>query len=157
MKINYPFPLSDLKIILKRDECYGSCPVYKVEIRGTGEVVYHGVEFVKIKGEQRSTISKKDILELFKYAQEIGFFELKSSYVNQVEYELDKNELINRREGFVTCQPGCTVEIHIGEKKKEVYDYFGAPKRLRRFEKMIDRVCQIEKWIGTESESINNY
>jgi len=156
MKVEYPFPLSELKIVLNRHGCYGPCPVYKIEVLGTGKVIYHGEYFVKVKGEQTSQIPKKDVFKLFKYAQQIGFFDLRSQYVNKVEYELDRNNIINKHEYEITDLEGSTVEIHMGTKKKKVYDYLGAPARLRRFENMIDRVCQIDKWIGTEEERSKN-
>jgi len=36
------------------------------------------------------------------------------------------------------------------KKKKKIIDYLGAPKRLRQFENMIDRICRSKRWIGQE-------
>ena len=50
----------------------------------------------------------------------------------------------------ITDLPEYEVEIKIGNKKKKIVDYLGAPKRLRQFENMIDRICKTERWIGQE-------
>ena len=40
--------LSQVLISLKRTQCYGTCPSYRVQIRGNGEVLYRGEEFVLV-------------------------------------------------------------------------------------------------------------
>ena len=37
-----PAPLSTDEVQLTRTECYGTCPVYTVTIRGDGSVVFEG-------------------------------------------------------------------------------------------------------------------
>jgi len=151
MKIEYPFPLKNLTIRLKRGGCLGTCPVYELTIHGNGEVIYSGEYFVKEIGIRKDKISQSQIFTLFKYAMEIGFFELKSEYNTENYYELDKSGMVQYSKGIITDLPKYEVEIKIGNKKKKIVDYLGAPKRLRQFENMIDRICKSERWIGQEN------
>lgn len=154
MKIGYPFPLKNLTIRLKRSGCLGPCPVYELIIHGNGEVIYNGEYFVKEIGIRKDKISQSQIFTLFKYAIKIGFFELKSEYNTESYYELDKNGMVQYSESMITDLPTYEVEIKIGNKKKEIIDYLGAPKRLRQFENMIDKICKSERWIGKNNKQI---
>lgn len=151
MKIKYPFPLKNLIIRLKRGMCLGTCPVYELILHGNGEVIYNGECFVKEIGVRKDKISQTQILKLFKYAIEIGFFELKSEYNTENYYKLDKNGMVQHSKSTITDLPTYEVEIKIGNKKKKIIEYLGAPKRLRQFENMIDRICKSERWIGQEN------
>jgi hypothetical protein len=59
--------------------------------------------------------------------------------------------MVQCSESIISVLPAREVEIKIGNKKKKIFDYIGAPKRLRQFENMIDRICKFERWIGKES------
>jgi len=152
MKISYPFALSDLTISLERGMCYGSCPVYELILMGTGEVIYRGSHFVKCIGEHRIRIEATDVFRLFVFAQEIGFFQMENAYENGPIYMLDEQGMVQADAIGVTDFPRHVVTIQIGDMKKRVVDYFGAPRRLRRFEQMIDRVCHSERWVGIGAE-----
>jgi hypothetical protein len=60
--IHVPFPeiqdWNSLRMTLRRSACFGTCPVYSVEISGDGSVVYTGTSHVLITGEQYSQISQ---------------------------------------------------------------------------------------------------
>jgi hypothetical protein len=50
--INIPDgPLDGVRIILERGGCYGTCPGYRAELRGTGEVLFSGTGFVTFPGD----------------------------------------------------------------------------------------------------------
>ena len=64
---NWPrskFHLKDVKITIERTACFGTCPVYKIEIRGDGNCTYYGIEYVMEKGERNFTIDPKRVLSL---------------------------------------------------------------------------------------------
>lgn len=148
MKIEYPFPLKSLMIRLKRGPCFGTCPIYELIIYGNGEVIYNGERFKKEIGTRKDKIPQTQILRLFKYAMNIGFFEMKSKYDIEYVCMLDKNGRVQYSEVMVAYLPTYEVEIKIGNKKKKIIDYLGAPKRLRQFENLVDRICKSERWIG---------
>src|SRR5215469_331447 len=55
---------NSLVITLERTACFGSCPDYAVEIRGDGEVHYHGRYCVATKGERSVRVSKNEVERL---------------------------------------------------------------------------------------------
>jgi len=75
---------------------------------------------------------------------------MKSEYLSENHYKLDKNGMVLCIETHITDLPGYEIEIKIGNKKKRILDYLGAPKKLRQFENMIDRICKSKRWIGQE-------
>src|SRR5438067_949141 len=76
---------SETLITIKREACFGSCPVYSAEIHNDGTVVYVGEENVKVKGEQRHKISGDRVKELIMAFERIKYFSLKD------KYEVDEN------------------------------------------------------------------
>ena len=71
-----PQKKSDLEalITIKREACFGSCPVYSAQIYSDGTVVYVGEENVKVKGEQRHKISEDRVKELIRAFERIKYF-----------------------------------------------------------------------------------
>src|SRR5438093_11038358 len=56
------YKLSELTITLERSECYGTCPIYSVAIRGDGSGTYRGEKYVAIKGKERFQVSRDELL-----------------------------------------------------------------------------------------------
>lgn len=131
--------LDGLVITMKRDECFGPCPVYSVSIHGDGTVVYEGSKYVKVEGKRDYKIPKTRVKELVREFYRIGFFSLKDSYTS-----LDKgNGLVEE----VTDLPGTTTTITIGGRTKSVYNYYGGPKALERLEDKIDKISGSAKYV----------
>ena len=69
---------SKVKIIsLEKTACFGTCPVFHIEIYNNGFATYNGKKFVTIKGLHNLEISKNDISKILKKAKEIDFQNLK--------------------------------------------------------------------------------
>jgi hypothetical protein len=79
-----PFPKvrdwNSLRISLVRTGCYGSCPSYKVVIKGDGTVTYEGNSFVAISGSHRGSISHVKLLELLEAFRAADFLSLSTAY-----------------------------------------------------------------------------
>ena len=154
MKIKYPLPLKNITI--KLINCGGMAACHnELIIHGNGEAIYNSGDGVKTMVIQKGKISQSQIFTLFKYAIEIGFFEMKFLYDFE-EYRLDKKGMIQCDNNFVYDCSTCTVGIEIGNKKKYViYGEGGeeAPERLRKFANMIDRAYKPEKWITLKDTS----
>ena len=147
MKIKYPFPLSDLQIKLFRGPCLGVCPVYEVSISGSGDVTYKGQIFVKDVGVRYDKVDVIEVLDLFIYAVEIGFFELHAEYETEDQIMLGDEMTVALSSMIVTDQPYCEVTIITGKQTKKVHNYLGAPKRLRQLENKIEKLANTKRWI----------
>ena len=147
MKVKFPFHFKDLKIKLHRYPCMGTCPCYDVTLYGTGEVIYNGGYFVKEVGERRDEVNSFELLELFKYAVEVGFFEMQDNYEFRTFISFDEDLLINEHGDTLTDQPSCQVTIDTGKQSKSVLNYLGAPKRLITFENKIEKLANTKRWV----------
>jgi hypothetical protein len=130
------------EISLERTICFGSCPVYTVNITGAGDVTYQGKQFVKVTGRKRYKIDQSEVRGLIEKFYSSNFFSLKGSYVQKIEGEYITS---------VTDLPSVTTIIKLGGKTKKVYDYAFAPKRLVELEKEIDKVARTDQWMSTPS------
>lgn len=148
MKIKYPLPLKNITIRLIRRQGGLSPYHYELIIHGNGEGIYKGGGGIEGIVIQKGKISQSKIFTLFRYAKEIGFFEMKSIYYFDW-YILDKKGMIQCCDSSVDDYQLCEIEIKIGNKKKKVIDWDGGvPKRFGKFAKMIDRVYKPGKWIN---------
>ena len=126
-------------IKMERYECFGSCPVYSVEIHGDGTVIYKGKKFVWVKGTQVFKIPVASVVDLVSEFEKINYFSLAAEYVKQV------NE-----DGSITTVsdlPGTDTWISLNGKTKSVYDYFGGPASLRELEDKIDAVSESARFV----------
>lgn len=111
---------SKVKIIsLEKTACFGTCPVFHIEIYNNGFATYNGKKFVTIKGLHNLEISKNDISKILKKAKEIDFQNLKNEYTENI-----------------TDLPTTYIMV----KNKKIKDYFGAPEKLKELEKMIEDI-----------------
>lgn len=135
------FPVGDPKdaaIELTRTQCLGSCPAYKVVIRGDGEVVWQGDRFVVTKGEARARIAPEAVASLIQRARDTAFFDLGDAY----------------RLGGATDGVKTTVTFTHGGKTKTVTDDFGVeagmPYEVVLLQQAIDRAAGTARWIGDD-------
>jgi len=56
-------PIDGVQIVLARSECFGTCPSYRVELRGNGEVQYHGAGFVTFGGDHQTRVSLEEAID----------------------------------------------------------------------------------------------
>lgn len=139
-----PFPKikdwASLRMTLSRTSCFGTCPSYSVEVRGDGEVTYHGKAFVLITGEHHSRIPKKQVEQLLGKFRQADFFSLKDEY-----------------QASITDNPTETTSIELDGLKKQVKDYVGSydgmPDVVSDLEKVFDELSGSEKWIKETNET----
>jgi uncharacterized protein DUF6438 len=67
-------------VTMQRSGCYGSCPVYTVEISYNGKVTFKGERFVVVAGEHLGTTPPADLARLDQAIVDIGFFSLREQY-----------------------------------------------------------------------------
>jgi hypothetical protein len=147
MKVKFPFHLKDLKIKLQRNPCFGTCPFYDVTLYGTGVVIYNGEHFVTEVGERRDEVNPWDLLELFQYAVEVGFFEMQADYEFKTNISIDDNLFVKDYPYTYEDLPSSQVTIDTGKQLKSVLNYLGAPKRLITLENKIEKLANTKRWV----------
>lgn len=97
-----------LRITLQRTECFGSCPVYRVELRGDGQVTYHGGGYTLIDGDHRWHVPPATLAPLIALLRSSDYFRLDGYYM-----------------AAWTDLPSFTTRVDTGTQGKLVYDYGG--------------------------------
>jgi hypothetical protein len=122
------------KITLERTPCYGSCPVYKVTVLGTGEVEYFGEANVDKTGTHRWSISGRRLQRLEEALERAKYLYLAENYT----------------ECGVTDAPGCLISVEYDDgSSKSVIHCHGdpsAPDALTELEDEIDRITGVERY-----------
>ena len=130
-------------ITLTRGVCYGFCPVYRVSISESGEVVYSGEQFVNVRGEQRAQVSPEAVRALIVRFDEIGFDDLQDEY-----------------RAPVSDHPTFTVTLERNGRSKTVIDYAGVnagmPRAVRDLQDEIDRVANTAQWILRDGQPVRD-
>jgi len=127
---------------LERTACFGTCPVYKVAIFRDGTVEYEGERFVKTKGRATGHIGAKQLAELQELFQQSGYLQFNDSYERQ-----DVTDLPYAFTSYSPAGQTKSVRHYLGD--------FSAPRALFAVEEGIDRIVNIEQWIGTPEERQN--
>ena len=110
----------DLIISLQRGACYGTCPIYKIQIYTDGSGIYTGTRFVENIGVIVFSLSENQINLILTQAEAIGFKNMKEEYSEPI-----------------SDLPTTFIQI----KDKKIRDYVGAPSELRELENLIDKIC----------------
>ncbi len=111
----------EIIISLQRTACFGTCPIYKIEILSDYSGIYTGTKFVKNIGVLKFQLTTEDVNKILDYATKINFSKLKDEYSKPI-----------------TDLPTTYIKI----KNKKIKDYAGAPKELKNLEILIDELYQ---------------
>jgi len=124
---------------MRRTYCYGSCPVYSLEIFADGRVVYEGADFVAVTGRQTSKISAEEVKDLIRAFLATHYFSLKKSYRTQKNPDGTYTE--------ITDLPTTYTSFRYKGRFKSIEDYAFAPAKLSELEKKIDRAVNVNQWL----------
>ncbi|HEX5162512.1 MAG TPA: DUF6438 domain-containing protein [Steroidobacteraceae bacterium] len=141
-------------IALSRTICMGSCPAYRVELRGDGEVYYAGRQNVVVRGQHRWHVDPATLAPLFELLRRANYFALDGYYDDEL-----------------TDQPSCTTRVSIGDRHKFVYDYggrfgisiaatdrtdkkFQLPAIVPEIEDAIDKVSGVESFVNGDASTM---
>lgn len=131
--------ISDVRIILQRTPCFGTCPVYTVTVSGTGDVQFIGTQYVNKEGELRKQIPVDSVRVLVNLFRKAEFFTMKDVYENRA----------------MSDAPTAIITYATKDRKKTVNHYLGdmtAPEVLRTLESRIDGIAAIREWIETQQD-----
>ena len=125
---------------IERTACFGWCPVYKVTVYRDGAVEYDGGNFVRTTGHATGTLKPDRLAALDELFRSHHYLDLRNSY--------DEYRMTDMPSVFTSYTPQ-------GQTAKRVKHYLGddsAPRDLTEVEDGIDRIIDIEQWIGTDDE-----
>ena len=129
--------VSSLRIQMERSACFGTCPVYSLEMQGNGTVTYIGREHVRVSGERTWTVDPDSVRALARDMEKAGFFEMKDAYA-----------------GRMTDLPTTYTTLTSGGRTKRIRDYFGAPPELKEIEARIDAVSGARGYVSISAAAV---
>jgi len=123
----------DASIGLKKDPCFGFCPVYTFKVDGKGNATFQGDRNVSKEGSWERTLTPEETNALFSAFEKSNFEAFEDEYTDQV-----------------TDLPTTWVTFVLGPINKTIKDYYGAPEALRELEKLVEAVAESDEgWVKT--------
>jgi hypothetical protein len=120
-------------IFIRRDPCFGSCPMYEATLYRDGRARYSGTRFVENVGDYRGEVQLQDYGRLSYLLDKLGFMTLPDSF--SVPY---------------TDLPGATLAVSRGKTTKSVHDYgYTGPVELWTLMEVFDRILDRIPWEKT--------
>jgi hypothetical protein len=120
-------------IELKKDPCFGVCPVYSFKMDGRGKASFEGTRNVAKLGQWTRQLSPEATNAIFSAFDQHKFSEFQDEYTAQV-----------------TDLPTTWVTYHNGTVTKTIKDYYGSPEALKNLEKMVETIAEEDtEWVKT--------
>jgi hypothetical protein len=136
-------------ITLRRTACFGTCPVYSLEIYENGFIRYVGKQFVQVTGERRAVISQDAVENLVSHFLQAGYFTMEDHYET---YKDSQGRVMQ-----ISDLPTTYSSLRFGKQKKTVSDYAFAPKALGELEREVDRVANTHQWIDDDKDDLKQW
>jgi hypothetical protein len=118
-------------IQLRRQGCFGTCPVYDLEITGDGWVTYNGRAFVTTHGARQSRIAPGAVNALIADFGKAGFWALAPAY------------------GVGGDGPANILSVTSGLRTKTVRFGSAAPAAIGQLADRVDALAGAARWTGT--------
>jgi uncharacterized protein DUF6438 len=128
-------------ITLERAACFGSCPVYRIQVYPSGEVQYDGRAHVRKMGSATGQVKREQVAQLLSEMERAGYLTFAERYT--------PGEPACGR--YVTDSPTVMTSATIaGSTKKVTHDYGcgSAPGALTVLERRIDDLLNSGQWTG---------
>jgi len=129
------------RVTLERGPCFGTCPVYRVTLSGSGLIEFVGTRFVSRVGADTVRVAPEAVDSLVRSLEAGGFFILAGDYVPDAP-------ACGR---YSTDAPTVSLSVETSGRAKTVrHDHGcgGAPAALTGFEHLVDSVAGTARWIG---------
>lgn len=128
-------------ITFERTPCFGTCPVYKVSVNGSGGVRFEGTRNVDSVGVFSGRIDAAAVAALSRAFDDAQYFALDSKYTygesNCRDYGTDASRILT--------------SLRAGERAKSVEHDLGCgsvPARLAELYRRFDEIVVTSRWIG---------
>lgn len=129
------FPPDDIHIRLERTPCQGKCPAYTLDIDGTGQVTYEGIQWVATLGRRTWQVPREDVVDLVNRFLAAHFFEAAPEY-------RDGDTLPATAESLARA-PGARLTLNLGAKSHTVYLVADYPEALALLPMNVDDAAQV--------------
>ncbi|MEZ4959313.1 MAG: DUF6438 domain-containing protein [Saprospiraceae bacterium] len=115
------------RIELKKDPCFGFCPVYTFTVDGKGNATFKGERNVEKEGDWTRTLTPEEVNALFAAFEKSDFQSFQDEYTAQV-----------------TDLPTTWVTFRHAAIDRTIKDYYGGPAELKNLEKLVEAIAETE-------------
>lgn len=131
----------DTEIRLSRTACFGTCPVYTVQIRADGQVTFDGQDYVKHKGTSIGQITPAQVSQLVQQFATLDFFALRGRYGELGDCQV-----------YATDSPSVDITLRFAGQEKTVGLYLGCvgnpeAQGIEQLGNLIDTTVNSPQWI----------
>lgn len=133
---------ADSRITMQRMPCFGTCPVYTVDVTADGLVTFEGERFVETTGTSTATIEAAAAAGLMRDLVANGFFDLADRYTQDAKV----------CGSYHTDAPRVKLTLRTGGREKTVEHDYGCsdvPPQLRVMQEQVDSVAGVARWVGS--------
>lgn len=126
-------------ITLERTACFGTCPVYTVNIFEDGTVIYEGDRFVSVTGMQTGKIPSETVAAMVAAFKDAGYFDWNEAYDTQMVSDL----------------PTVITSVMSADTTQRIIHYMGdstTPLALSFLEQWIDEMTNSSLWTGIQPD-----
>jgi len=113
----------------ERTACYGTCPVYEIDIYKNGRIVLEGKKHLDKIGKFEAKLRNDQLEKLINDFESASFFELENSYRSQFK-----------------DLPTKYITYHKDGKSKQVMAYDNIPKKLQILIDELDKLVNELEW-----------
>ena len=134
---------ADSRVTMQRMPCFGTCPVYTVDITADGTVRFTGENFVDSTGTRTAAIAPDSATALMREMIARGFHDFADRYT----YEAKECG------SYHTDAPRVILTLNAGGRVKTVEHDYGcsdAPDELRALQERVDSVAGVRRWVGSQ-------
>lgn len=132
---------ADSRVTMQRMPCFGTCPVYTVEILADGTVRFTGENFVDSIGTRTAAIAPDSAAALMQELIARGFHDFADRYTHEAK----------ECGSYHTDAPRVILALRTGGRVKSVEHDHGcsdAPDELRALQDRVDSVAGVRRWVG---------
>lgn len=110
---------------LRKDPCFGLCPVYTFKVDGSGQAHFHGLRNVDKLGHWKRQLTQEEVEALFNAFLKADFWSFSNEYT-----------------GEVADLPTTWITFSHNGNTKQIKDYYGAPKKLKELEALVEEIAE---------------
>lgn len=113
---------TDTFVQIQKTPCMGACPEYSAAILYNGQIIYNGVQNVKVKGKKKAQLTNEQLNQIELSIQQTNYFGL-ADFTSQA---LDV--------------PSTITKVNYGGKQKQLTHQMAQSNELALFESFIERL-----------------
>lgn len=116
-------------IVFQQTACFGTCPIYKMTINGSGKIDFEGERFTKKIGSYTKQLSAQETKDLFSKVYDFSWDSFKEDYPTQV-----------------SDLPSVVFELNYKEVSKKVVVRGEHPAELDVLQNILSDIAESDGW-----------